>query len=216
MMDVHVLLKKCQIILVKIALRKEAKNSMANMDVEKLKEKLNLAFNNKVPIEILHGKLKNVEKDKIMNNFKEGITKILISTTVIEVGVDVKNATCIVIFNAERFGLSQLHQLRGRVGRGRYQSYCILKSDDAEDNARLEAMVRTNNGFEIAEADLQNRGAGDIIGTKQTGNDKYVEMALKYPKMFESIKKIAGNMVLDGSYMKLWEQKQQFSEKAED
>lgn len=167
-------------------------------------------------IAVITGRTSKEDMEKTLDEFTKGDIDILISTSVIEVGVNVPNASVIVINNAERFGLSQLHQLRGRVGRGKYQSYCILKSDDAEDNARLEAMVRTNNGFEIAEADLQNRGAGDIIGTKQTGNDKYVEMALKYPKMFESIKKFAGNMVLDGSYMKLWEQKQQFSEKAED
>ena len=167
-------------------------------------------------IAVITGRTSKEDMEKTLDEFTKGDIDILISTSVIEVGVNVPNASVIVINNAERFGLSQLHQLRGRVGRGKYQSYCILKSDNAEDNARLEAMVRTNNGFEIAEADLQNRGAGDIIGTKQTGNDKYVEMALKYPKMFESIKKIAGNMVLDGSYMKLWEQRNQFSEKVEE
>ena len=167
-------------------------------------------------IAVITGRTSKEDMERTLDEFTRGEIDILISTSVIEVGVNVPNASVIVINNAERFGLSQLHQLRGRVGRGKYQSYCILKSDNAEDNARLEAMVRTNNGFEIAEADLQNRGAGDIIGTKQTGNDKYVEMALKYPKMFESIKKIAGNMVLDGSYMKLWEQRNQFSEKVEE
>lgn len=163
-------------------------------------------------IAVITGRTSKEDTERTLDEFTRGEIDILISTSVIEVGVNVPNASVIVINNAERFGLSQLHQLRGRVGRGKYQSYCILKSDNAEDNARLEAMVRTNNGFEIAEADLQNRGAGDIIGTKQTGNDKYVEMALKYPKMFESIKRIAGNMVLDGSYMKLWEQKSKYSE----
>lgn len=162
-------------------------------------------------IAVITGRTSKEDMERTLDEFTRGEIDILISTSVIEVGVNVPNASVIVINNAERFGLSQLHQLRGRVGRGKYQSYCILKSDNAEDNARLEAMVRTNNGFEIAEADLQNRGAGDIIGTKQTGNDKYVEMALKYPKMFESIKRIAGNMVLDGSYMKLWEQKSKYS-----
>lgn len=166
-------------------------------------------------IAVITGRTSKEEMEKTLDEFTNGNIDILISTSVIEVGVNVPNASVIVINNAERFGLSQLHQLRGRVGRGKYQSYCILKSDKAEQNARLEAMVRTNNGFEIAEADLQNRGAGDIIGTKQTGNDKYVEMALKYPKMFESIKRIAGNMVLDGSYMNLWEQKSQGCKNAE-
>ena len=136
-------------------------------DVEKLKEKLNIAFNNKIPIDILHGKLKNKEKDSIMNNFKEGITKILISTTVIEVGVDVKNATCIVIFNAERFGLSTLHQLRGRVGRNELTSYCLLISNYEKE--RLNVLTESNDGFYISEKDFELRGSGNLFGTKQSG-----------------------------------------------
>ena len=150
-------------------------------DVEKLKEKLNLAFNNKVPIEILHGKLKNVEKDKIMNNFKEGITKILISTTVIEVGVDVKNATCIVIFNAERFGLSTLHQLRGRVGRNDLTSYCLLISNYEKE--RLDVLVESTDGFYISEKDFELRGSGNLFGTKQSG-----EMTFKIADLKKDIK----------------------------
>ena len=136
-------------------------------DVEKLKEKMDIAFNNKIPIEILHGKLKNKEKEAIMNNFKEGSTKILISTTVIEVGVDVKNATCIVIFNAERFGLSTLHQLRGRVGRNNLTSYCILISNYEKE--RLNVLTESNDGFYISEKDFELRGSGNIFGTKQSG-----------------------------------------------
>ena len=136
-------------------------------DVEKLKEKMDIAFNNKIPIEILHGKLKNKEKEAIMNNFKEGSTKILISTTVIEVGVDVKNATCIVIFNAERFGLSTLHQLRGRVGRNNLTSYCILISKYEKE--RLNVLTESNDGFYISEKDFELRGSGNIFGTKQSG-----------------------------------------------
>ena len=136
-------------------------------DVQQLKEKLNIAFNNKVSIDILHGKLKNKEKETIMNNFKEGITKILISTTVIEVGVDVKNATCIVIFNAERFGLSTLHQLRGRVGRNELTSYCLLISNYEKE--RLNVLTQSNDGFFISEKDFELRGSGDLFGTKQSG-----------------------------------------------
>ena len=136
-------------------------------DVEKLKEKINVAFNNKVPIEILHGKLKPKEKDNIMNNFKTGITKILISTTVIEVGVDVKNATCITIFNAERFGLSTLHQLRGRVGRNDLLSYCLLISNFEKE--RLNVLTESTDGFYISERDFELRGSGNLFGTKQSG-----------------------------------------------
>ena len=105
-------------------------------DVKTLKKNLDTAFNNKIPTEIIHGKLKPLEKEKIMNDFKSGKTKILISTTVIEVGVDVSNATLMVIFNAERFGLATLHQLRGRIGRNSIESKCILISD--KESERLK------------------------------------------------------------------------------
>ena len=103
-----------------------------------------------------------------MNEFKEGKTSILISTTVIEVGVDVKNATMIVIFDAFRFGLSQLHQLRGRVGRNSMQSYCVLISD--KDSKRLDIMTKTNDGFKISEEDFMLRGSGDLFGVRQSGD----------------------------------------------
>lgn len=121
---------------------------------------------------MVHGKMKAAEKEKEMQLFKEGKSQILVATTVIEVGVDVPNATIMVIQNAERFGLSQLHQLRGRVGRGGSQSYCILMSSFKISNLsrkRLDTMVRTNDGFEIAEADLKLRGPGDMEGTQQSG-----------------------------------------------
>lgn len=122
-------------------------------------------------VAILHGKMKAKDKDKVMSQFSEGEISILVSTTVVEVGVDVKNATIMMIENAERFGLSQLHQLRGRVGRGSEKSYCILVSDSKnEDTARrLSTMCRTNNGFEIADEDLRLRGPGDFFGNRQHG-----------------------------------------------
>jgi ATP-dependent DNA helicase RecG len=123
-------------------------------------------------ISIVHGKMKPAEKEASMKLFKDGIAQILVATTVIEVGVDIPNATVMVIESAERFGLSQLHQLRGRVGRGADQSYCILMSSDKisrEAAKRIEVMIRTNDGFEIAETDLQLRGPGDIEGTQQSG-----------------------------------------------
>lgn len=125
-----------------------------------------------VAISILHGKMKPEAKDYEMARFARGETKIMVATTVIEVGVDVPNASVMVIENAERFGLSQLHQLRGRVGRGAEQSYCILISDfklGRESKVRIDTMVRTNNGFEIAETDLKLRGPGDLMGTQQSG-----------------------------------------------
>lgn len=138
------------------------------IDVLKLKEKFDIAFNNKVKTAILHGKKKNSEKDDVMNRFKNGDIKILISTTVIEVGVDVKNSTMIVIFNAERFGLATLHQLRGRVGRNDLQSYCYLISDASAP--RLKVMEESNDGFYISQKDFELRGEGDLFGTKQSGD----------------------------------------------
>ena len=122
-------------------------------------------------IGLLHGKLKNDEKDEVMEKFKNKEYDILVSTTVVEVGVDVPNATVIVIENAERFGLSQLHQLRGRVGRSDLQSYCVLSSStkSQETRARLDIMTQTNDGFVIAEKDLQIRGPGEFLGTRQSG-----------------------------------------------
>jgi ATP-dependent DNA helicase RecG len=121
---------------------------------------------------LVHGQMPSDQKDATMRRFKEGAIDILVSTTVIEVGVDVPNATVMIIEHAERFGLSQLHQLRGRVGRSDQQSYCLLMAGykrSAEAKQRLQAMVRTTDGFEISETDLQIRGAGDFFGTRQSG-----------------------------------------------
>ncbi|MEO5980537.1 MAG: ATP-dependent DNA helicase RecG [Chryseolinea sp.] len=125
-----------------------------------------------LPISILHGRMKPSAKQYEMARFKSGETKIMVATTVIEVGVDVPNASVMIIENSERFGLSQLHQLRGRVGRGADQSYCILMTDfklGADSKTRIETLVRTTNGFDIAETDLLMRGPGDLMGTQQSG-----------------------------------------------
>jgi ATP-dependent DNA helicase RecG len=122
-------------------------------------------------IGLLHGRMPFVEKERVMRDFKAGAIHVLVSTTVIEVGIDVPNASVMLIEHAERFGLSQLHQLRGRVGRGPWKSYCILLSGAASEDARqrLSAMTATNDGFKIAEADLALRGPGDFFGTRQSG-----------------------------------------------
>uniref|UniRef100_UPI003F6A8521 helicase-related protein n=1 Tax=Winogradskyella sp. TaxID=1883156 RepID=UPI003F6A8521 len=123
-------------------------------------------------ISIVHGKMKAADKDYEMQRFVDGKTQIMVATTVIEVGVNVPNASVMIIESAERFGLSQLHQLRGRVGRGAEQSYCILMTSHKLSNdskTRLETMVRSSDGFEIAEVDLKLRGPGDIMGTQQSG-----------------------------------------------
>lgn len=138
--------------------------------VEEHKQALKRALP-QVRIAMVHGKMKDQEKDRIMRSFSEGEIDVLISTTVIEVGVDVPNAALIIIEDADRFGMSQLHQLRGRVGRGDAQSYCILVSDTANDNAveRLKMMTKTQSGFEVAEKDLAMRGPGDFFGDRQHG-----------------------------------------------
>lgn len=139
--------------------------------VYELKEKLSKAFNSDViKIEILHGKLKQKEKDELMLKFQKGEIRILISTTVIEVGIDIPNASMMVIFNAERFGLATLHQLRGRVGRSDIQSYCYLVTN-VSDNARLKVMEESNDGFYISEKDFEQRGHGDLFGVKQSGEE---------------------------------------------
>lgn len=137
-------------------------------DINNIKEIVENNIDTNKKIGILHGKLKNVEKDKIINKFKDGNIDVLISTTVIEVGVDVSNATCIVIFNAERFGLSTLHQLRGRVGRNSLESKCVLLSD--KDSERFDCLVESNDGFYISEMDLKLRGSGDLFGVRQHGD----------------------------------------------
>jgi ATP-dependent DNA helicase RecG len=121
---------------------------------------------------LLHGRMKPAEKESEMHKFKSGKTQIMVATTVIEVGVNVPNASVMVIENTERFGLSQLHQLRGRVGRGAEQSYCILMSGyplSSNGKKRIQTMVRTTDGFEIAKVDLELRGPGELDGTKQSG-----------------------------------------------
>lgn len=135
-------------------------------------------------VEYLHGKMRPKEKDAIMQEFKEGNIDILISTTVIEVGVNVPNASIMVVENAERFGLAQLHQLRGRVGRGEYKSYCILKYDSKSDvvRQRMKTMQETNDGFIIAEKDLELRGSGEFFGTRQHGLPE-----LKIANLFEDM-----------------------------
>ena len=145
--------------------------------VNELKDKMKLAFKDKYRIDIVHGKMANGAKDIIMEQFKNNEVQILISTTVVEVGVDVANATMMVIFDADRFGLSTLHQLRGRVGRGSSKSKCILISDS--DTERLKIMEREDDGFVISEEDFKLRGQGDLFGTRQSGDMSFKIASIK-------------------------------------
>lgn len=145
----------------------ESDNSDLN-DLEKIENNMKKAFGSKFNVGVMHGKMKSAEKELIMQEFKQKKIDILVSTTVIEVGVDVENATMIVIFDADRFGLSTLHQLRGRVGRSSLESKCILISNT--DKERLNIMTKTTDGFKISEEDFKLRGSGDLFGTKQSGD----------------------------------------------
>ncbi len=154
----------------------ENDNSDLN-DVEKIENNMKKAFGSKFNIGVMHGKMKSTEKELIMQEFKQKKIDILVSTTVIEVGVDVENATMIVIFDADRFGLSTLHQLRGRVGRSSLESKCILISNT--DKERLNIMTKTTDGFKISEEDFKLRGSGDLFGTKQSGDMSFKLANLK-------------------------------------
>lgn len=162
----------------------EESESLNLTSVEELYERLNETYFKNIKTGLIHGALNPKEKDEIMESFIKNEIKILFSTTVIEVGVNVPNANTMVIYNADRFGLSQLHQLRGRVGRGSYQSYCILLNDSKSQIARerMRIMESTNDGFIIAKKDLELRGSGDVIGFRQSGEEQF-----KLVNLFEDI-----------------------------
>ncbi|MGI9541881.1 MAG: ATP-dependent DNA helicase RecG [Cyclobacteriaceae bacterium] len=166
------------------------------MDLKHLQdgyESISRAFTG-VPVSVVHGRMKSQDKDYEMQRFVKAETKIMVATTVIEVGVNVPNASVMIIENAERFGLAQLHQLRGRVGRGADQSYCILMTSykiTKEARTRIDTMVRTNNGFEIEDVDLKLRGPGDLMGTQQSGVDLIIADLSKDVKILQAARQAA-------------------------
>lgn len=147
-----------------------------------------------IRVELLTGKTPKEEASRILDEFQNGSISVLVSTTIVEVGVNVPNANTMIIHNAERFGLAQLHQLRGRVGRGTSEAYCSLISRDTT-NSRLQAMVQSNDGFMIAQMDLQQRGAGDFLGVQQSGTERYLALALQYPAEYAAAQQAAKDIL---------------------
>ncbi len=188
-----------QVYVVAPMIDEDEESDLQNVNI--LKNKFDEAFHGLVPIGVLHGKLKKKEKEMVMDDFKNGKTKILISTTVIEVGVDVRDATLMIIFNAERFGLATLHQLRGRVGRSDLQSYCYLICNS--DIPRLKVLENSNDGFYISSKDFEFRGEGDLFGKRQSGDMTFKIANLKrdYDILLQ-VKDDAKKFVLEHEYLK--------------
>ena len=177
----------------------------ANSVIELAEEYKNKVFKD-YKVEYIHGKMRPKEKDEIMQKFKDGEIDILISTTVIEVGVNVPNSSTMIVENAERFGLAQLHQLRGRVGRGEYQSYCILKYNSGSDvvRERMKIMQDTNNGFIIAEKDLELRGSGEFFGTKQHGLPEFkIANLFEDMNILQSVQAVANKIIDEDPELKM-------------
>ena len=163
-----------------------------------LEEELRTYFTDIAHVSLLHGKMKSNEKETIMQAFKDKKVDILVSTTVIEVGVNVPNATIMIVMDADRFGLSQLHQLRGRVGRGDKQSYAVLVANPKTESGkqRMKIMTETTNGFVLAEEDLKMRGSGEIFGTRQSGIPEFqvADIIEDFP-ILEEARKVASQIV---------------------
>lgn len=178
-------------------------NKLEMKSVKEEYDKLSKHIFPELNIAMIHGKIKPKEKEKIMREFKEKRSDILVSTSVIEVGIDIPNASVMIIESAERFGLAQLHQFRGRVGRSEHQSYCLLFSEleNTGANQRLQALLKCNNGFELAEKDLQIRGPGDFIGTKQSGLPDLIIASLGNTELIKSARDEAQQLIKTDSQL---------------
>lgn len=177
----------------------ETRQTFLSQEVKAVKseyEKLKKDIFPDLKIAMLHGKMKPMEKESVMRDFKDRKFDILVSTSVIEVGVDVPNATIMLIDGAEKFGLAQIHQFRGRVGRGEHQSYCFLMtSPHTGESARLRAVVSARNGFELAEKDLEIRGPGDFFGTKQSGIPPFAYKAFTDMRLIQTAREAAQDIL---------------------
>jgi ATP-dependent DNA helicase RecG len=183
------------------------KNSLSWSEVKAVKEEYDKLSKKVFPdlkVAMLHGKMKAEEKEKIMSKMKSGKIDILISTSVIEVGIDIPNATIIMIEGAERFGLAQLHQFRGRVGRAKHQSFCMLFTDSQSETTqqRLKALISSENGFKLAEKDLQIRGPGDFIGKRQSGIPDLIMSSLKDLSLVQKTREAAKNILINDPELK--------------
>ncbi len=182
---------------------------IANLDMRSVKEeyeKLSKQIFPDLRVAMLHGQMKGKEKEGVMKRFKEQEVDILVSTSVVEVGVDIPNATIMMIEGADRFGLAQLYQFRGRVGRGEHQSYCFLMADSAAKavNARLKAILAAKNGFELAEKDLALRGPGQFFGEIQTGLPDVAMSALQDPELVKESREAAIAVIKSGASLKAY------------
>ena len=181
----------------------EESESLDVQNATALAEQYQQRFAPHYQVGLLHGRMTNEEKSAVMQDFQDGKLQVLVSTTVIEVGVDNPNATVMMIYNADRFGLAQLHQLRGRVGRGSRQSYCLLVADPKTDEgtARMETMVATTDGFVVAQRDLELRGSGDVLGSRQSGVPEFkVGDPVADLKMLQIARSDAGNLLNEPSW----------------
>ena len=179
---------------------------MANVEsVKKTVEKIKKWFAKHPTVKIsdISGKMKKADIEEEINKFKNNETQILISTTIVEVGVNVPNATVMVLKNSERFGLAQAHQLRGRVGRGDAQGYMLLQTK-VENEPKAAALVSSSDGFEISKADLKLRGTGDFLGTKQSGQNAEVMLMLANMPLFEKIEKTVDKIINDTEKLKIY------------